>query len=295
MSLKRNQTYLDKCNQRLFKILSIYLNLAPDYVEKSMVDSITCGDKSGEVFAFATIAATACGLDIYGNANDKQFFRSHFLPCFEKLDIAPFENDPYYINIKFPEGACGKWTFETKLCKQYEAFVYDDPRVLSDGRILPRIGFFDRDYPFPAVLENGREWMTLMPNETNTTKNAIEASRGKVLTYGLGLGYFAYMASLKPEVASVTVVERSRDVIALFKEHILPQFPEPSKITIVESDAFEFAESFMQSGNYDTVFTDIWHDPSDGCELYLRMKQYEHLLPDADFLYWVEDTLKLYI
>lgn len=293
--LSRNATYNERANQRLFKMLSIYLNLAPDYIDKSMIDEITCDDPLGEQFAFANIAATVCGLDVYENADDKAFFRSHFLPCFKKLDIAPFEADPYYRNIKFPSGTNGKWSFETKVCKAYEAFVYDDPKVYEDGRILPCIGFFDKNYPFPAVLENGREWMTLMPNETNTTKPALALSKGKVLTYGLGLGYYAYMAALKEEVESVTVVERSADVVKLFTDFILPQFPNPEKIRIVESDAFEYAEKNMQKEHYDTVFTDIWHDPSDGCELYLKMKTYEHLLPEATFVYWVEDTLKLYI
>ncbi len=293
--LNKKETYNEQANQRLFKILSVYLNLAPDYIDTSMIKEITGGDSSGEEFAYANIAAAACGLDIYDNANDKKFFRTHFLPCFTKLDLSPFESDPYYRNIKLPVGTKGKWEFQVKVCKAYEAFVYDDPEICPDGRILPRIGFFDRDYRFPAVLENGREWMTLMPNETNTTKPALDKSQGRVLTYGLGLGYFAYMASLKDEVDSVTVVERSADVIALFNEFIFPQFAHPEKIKIVESDAFEYAEKYMSAGEFDVVFTDIWHDPSDGCDLYLRMKTYEHLLPNAEFLYWVEDTLKLYI
>ena len=293
--LNKNETYNEKSNQRLFKILSIYLNLAPDYIDKEMIDAITCGNKDGEEFAFANLAASACGLDIYENADDKMFFRTHFLPCFKKLSVKTFVEDPYYNRINFPKGENGNWLFETRVCKPYEAFVYDDPEILSDGRILPRIGFFDTEYSYPAVLENNREWMTLMPNETNTTKPAVDVAHGKVLTYGLGLGYFAFMAAIKPGVESVTVVERSRQVIDLFKQFILPQFPDPSKIEIVESDAFDFAEKEMKNGEYDSVFVDIWHDPSDGCELYLRMKEYEYLLPDAKFVYWVEDTLKLYI
>ena len=293
--LNKNETYNEKSNQRLFKLLSIYLNLAPDYIDKDMINEITCGAADGEEFAFANLAASACGIDIYENENDKKFFRTHFLQCFKKLDITPYSEDPYYNNIVFPKEVSGDWSFETKICKPYEAFVFDDPKVLQDGRILPCIGFFDTEYAYPAVLENGREWMTLMPNETNTTKPAIVSARGKVLTYGLGLGYFTYMASIKPEVSSVTVVERSPKVIELFQTYILPQFPDPAKIEIVEADAFDFAENRMSAGGYNSVFVDIWHDPSDGCELYLRMKQYEHLLPNAEFVYWVEDTLKLYI
>lgn len=293
--LNKNETYNERSNQRLFKVLSIFLNLAPDYVDANMINEITCGDKSGEEFAFANLAATACGLDVFDDPADKQFFRSHFLPCFKKLDAAPYFDDPYYKNIAFPKGKVGNWSFETRVCKPYEAFVYDDPMIFPDGKILPRIGFFDVEYPFPAVLENGREWMTLMPNETNTTKPALDSATGKVLTFGLGLGYFTYMAAIDPDVQSVTVVERSSDVIELFSKFILPQFPDPQKVEIVQADAFDFAENRMKDGAYDSVFVDIWHDPSDGCELYLKMKEYEYLLPDAKFTYWVEETLKLYI
>lgn len=293
--LNKNETYNERSNQRLFKVLSIFLNLAPDYVDANMINEITCGDTSGEEFAFANLAATACGLDVFDDPADKQFFRSHFLPCFKKLDATPYFDDPYYKNISFPKGKVGNWSFETRVCKPYEAFVYDDPMIFPDGKILPRIGFFDVEYPFPAVLENGREWMTLMPNETNTTKPALDSATGKVLTFGLGLGYFTYMAAIDPDVQSVTVVERSSDVIELFSKFILPQFPDPQKVEIVQADAFDFAENRMKDGAYDSVFVDIWHDPSDGCELYLKMKEYEYLLPDAKFTYWVEETLKLYI
>lgn len=282
-------------NQRLFKIMSIYLNLAPDYITKDMIEEITGGDSYGVEFAFANLAAAALGIDVYGKAEDKAFFHSHFYPMFKHLDISPYINDPYYKNIVFPSSTAGRWSFDNKLCRAYEAFVYDDPRVYDDGRVIPSIGFFDCDYSYPAVCEGSREWMTLMPNEINTTTPAVRDSRGKVLTYGLGLGYFTYMAHLKPEVDSVTVVEISDDAIDLFKTYILPQFPHPDKINIIKSDAFEYAENIMGGESFDFVFVDLWHDPSDGCELYLRMKQYEDRLPCAKFVYWVEDTLKLYL
>ena len=82
------------------------------------------------------------------------------------------------------------------------------------------LGFFTERFDFPAVLENGNEWMTLTPVDMDTCVEAIEKSRGKVVTFGLGLGYFAYMAAMKENVESVTVVELSDDVIRLFKKHI---------------------------------------------------------------------------
>ena len=31
----------------------------------------------------------------------------------------------------------------------------------------------------------------------------------------------------------------------------------------------------MIPGKYDFVFTDLWHDVSDGIDMYLKMKEYE--------------------
>ena len=73
--LSKNTNYNESANQRLFKVLSIYLNVAPDYIDRSMMEEITDGVPDGEEFAFANLAATACGLDIYENAEDKNFFR----------------------------------------------------------------------------------------------------------------------------------------------------------------------------------------------------------------------------
>ena len=42
--------------------------------------------------------------------------------------------------------------------------------------------------------------MSLNPYEIRTMENAIITARGKVLTLGLGLGYYAYMVHLKEEV-----------------------------------------------------------------------------------------------
>ena len=145
------------------------------------------------------------------------------------------------------------------------------------------------------MLENGREWMTLLPNETITIKPHIDRAHGRVLTFGLGLGYFAYSAASKENVASVTVVERDENVIKLFCDLILPQIPYKDKIRLICADAFDYAKENYKKHLYDYVFTDIWHDPSDGVELYLKMKEYEKLCPLCEYGYWIEDTLKLYI
>ena len=125
-------------------------------------------------------------------------------------------------------------------------------------------------------------------------ETAAHSCNPAFITYGLGLGYYAYMVSEKPEVESVTVVECDDDAINLFKQQILPQFPHGHKLEILKCDAFEFALSDRVKA-FDCVFADIWHDPSDGVPAYRKLKKYERLLPKAEFMYWIEPTLKFYL
>ncbi|MBR5029017.1 MAG: hypothetical protein IKX51_07345, partial [Bacteroidales bacterium] len=150
-------------------------------------------------------------------------------------------------------------------------------------------------FTYPAVLEDGRIWMTVTPNEIETMEEPVANAAGKVLAYGLGLGYFPYMVSLKNNVHNVTVVEKDPAIIDIFKKHLLPQFPEKDKITLVNDDAFHYAATAMPTENFDSVFTDLWHDVSDGMPLYLKMKTFEKLSPNAKFDYWIEKSIKFYL
>ena len=176
--------------------------------------------------------------------------------------------------------------------RPYELFVADDLRAYPDGAVLPVLGYFTRPFAYPVLTENGREWMTATPNEINTIRPMAEAAHGHVLTLGLGLGYFAFHALLNPRVERVTAVERSADAIRLFRERILPAFPRPECLTILQADAFAAAPALYQSGQYDFVFADLWHDAADGLPMYERLKQME--VPGPEYRYWIEKTLEFY-
>lgn len=279
-------------NNELMRLFSVYLNLPqdPDTADTVKRLAAECGLPLAE--AYAQYLAAAAGLDAGGA--DRIFFEYWLKPAVKELDPAPFYADAYFKNIKIPEDVVGKWQLTTKTLAPFEAFVCRDPVVTADRRMIPQIGFFKESYTYPAVLENGREWMTLLPNETVTTTPAIQKAHGRVLTFGLGLGYFTYHAARKSEVTSVTVVDVSPDVIDLFRTRLLPQFPEKEKITLICDDAFRFAETKM-AGSFDFVFADIWHDAGDGCGPYLKMKAWEPRFPDITFAYWLEDTLRCYL
>ena len=76
----------------------------------------------------------------------------------------------------------------------------------------------------------------------------------------------------------------------LFQEELLPQFPNGEKITVVQDDAFTFAEKRLPDFGADFVFVDLWHDTADGAEMYLRMKKFERRT-GAPFAYWIEPSI----
>lgn len=282
-------------NNILFKKLSVFINHEADFIRPEFIESLCrdCDISKEEAFCF-TLAA-AIDLDTEKNPRDAEIFEEYFPDMVHLLKNKDYENNPYLKNIKIPTKKLGKWELCYKTYVPYQAFVFDDPKITRDGKIIPQIGFFEKEFSYPAVLESGTEWMLITPNEINTMRAPISGAHGKVLTYGLGLGYFAYMVSEKESVSSVTIVERDKNAISLFRDIILPQMPRKDKINIICDDAFYFAETRLADSDFDFVFADIWHDPSDGVPAYKRLKATEKYLPSADFSYWIEKTLKCYI
>ena len=130
--------------------------------------------------------------------------------------------------------------------------------------------------------------MLITPHEINTMKDAINYAYGDVVTFGLGLGYFAYMCSIKENVTSVTIVEKDENIINLFKKHILPQFEHKEKIKIVHEDAIEYCDKYF---NHNYAFVDLWRDTNDGLELYLKIKKLSRVHLTTKFDYWIEKSM----
>ena len=271
-------------NLRVLQIMSMALNGWARQVDAADVRTLVrdCGVDEKE--AVMQLFAAQCGVE------DRAKIERYFRPSIEKADAEAFLRNPYLQTIRFPQKTRGRWKLDTMRYQPYELFVRDELLILPDGREIPRLGYFDRAAAYPAVLEDGREWMTVTPNEIATMEKVVRRAHGHVVTMGLGLGYFAFRASEKPEVARVTVIERDPDVIALFQEELLPQFPNGEKVVIEQTDAFAFAQKRLPGLNADFVFVDLWHDTADGAELYLCMKKLERQT-DAPFAYWIEPSI----
>lgn len=281
-------------NFRIFSLMSNYLNNYSDYISKSDIEEIVSSDIDVEK-AFSIILANGVGLDILDKNEDKEFFNTYFPKIIKKLKTSEYKENPYFEKIINQKITLNNIEFKYDFYKPYEGFVYNDIEVDKEGRMFPQIGFFEETFKYPAILENGRVWMTITPNEIETMKSPIEKAHGKVLTFGLGLGYFQYMISNKMNVSEVYVVDSNEDIIKLFSKYILPQFENSNKIKIVKMDAFEFLQKEMKKYSFDYVFSDLWHDVSDGVDMYLKIKEYEKIYPNIEFEYWIEKSIKAYL
>lgn len=278
-------------NYKATQHLSAYLNLCPALITKPTVDALIADGSLGEEDALCALLSLALGLDPEGKPDDRTLERNYLRPSIRMLSAERYYNDPYYRTVRIPEKTVERISFRQEVYPAYRAMICDDIRADASLREVPPLGFFREPFRFPAVLEDGNEWMTLTPVDVDTCTEAIEAAHGKVVTFGLGLGYYAFMTARKSNVEHVTVVECNPDVIELFRTYLLPQFPDRDKITVVEADAFVYAEHTLPTVGADYVFVDTWRDASDGYPMYRRMKRLEHLTGGATFAYWIEGFL----
>jgi hypothetical protein len=197
---------------------------------------------------------------------------------------------PYHHAIKLGKIQNKDFSYTTETIPSNELFsvssIQSDPiRELNESMILRAL-----DEPYKATfLRQGKEvWMLDAPSEANTMDPYAKKAQGHVLTFGLGIGYFVYMAALNPEVQSITVIERSRSVIDLFESVFLPQFPKHIPISIIQGDAFNFFDEDYLN-DYDYVFVDIWQSNDDGYLLIEKLLgQY---LPHHDKVdFWIESS-----
>lgn len=277
-------------NYAITRLYSSLLEVCPTVIKPEYVKEL-CRDGLDREGALVALLSEIFGIDMERSLSDRILVREYLYKSVRVLNPKRYTENKYYRNIKIPSIKDGNWELKWETYPAYRAFIADDMILRDNFREIPPLGFFPEDFRFPAVLEDGNEWMTLTPVDLDTSEEAIEKSRGRVLTLGLGLGYFTYMASEKDEVESVTVVELSEDVIRLFKKHILPQFPNRDKVRIIHADAIKFVEEGMQGEKYDFVFADTWRDSSDGEPMWERIKRCEKSYPDTEFSYWIENHI----
>lgn len=81
----------------------------------------------------------------------------------------------------------------------YEGFIYKDVEASKEDYYseINHLGFFSQSFDYLELVDKERIWMSITPYEIETMKSSIAKAKGKVVTFGLGLGYFAYMCLQK--------------------------------------------------------------------------------------------------
>lgn len=209
------------------------------------------------------------------------------------LDGDEFLSDPYIKNVRFSDVKKGDILLTYATYMKGEIFQYDMPLITKD-KVIPRLGFFNKAVSFPALYEGNVPWVSVCPSEINSMRSQIEAAYGKVLVLGLGLGYYPFIISGYDNVESITIVEINEKTSDIFKEKILPHFPNKEKVNVIVADAIEYMNCVGED-DFDFCFADIWEGAVDGAPLYLKIKAHEKRLHKTEFTYWIKEEIEEYL
>lgn len=133
--------------------------------------------------------------------------------------------------------------------------VHDTPDSLTRMRAAMHGQPLHAD-TYTRLFVDDQLWMTDAEFECATNAGFVRCAKGDVLVAGLGLGLVLTPLLKNRKVESVTVLERSRDVIDL----IGPLY-QHMKLSIIEADARMWN---VPKKGFDYIYLDIWADVPNG-------------------------------
>jgi hypothetical protein len=128
-------------------------------------------------------------------------------------------------------------------CERVPAFAKLSPGYFRLHRYQP---------PGWMIKRKNVIWMSLTAMEQESHMPHVAVATGHVVVAGLGMGMVTYNLARKPEVLSVTVVEKDPSVVALMDK--ISDWRSWPKVTLVRGDALDF----VPSGPVDFLYADIW-------------------------------------
>ncbi len=264
-----------------------------DWIDKDTVRQISKEFHTSLQNAYFNAMVIALDMDP-DDSELNAIIKANRIDAVQKLENMPYLNDPFVKNIRPNPRKIGSLSLEYNTYYPYEGFLYDSSYAKGDKFTeITRLGFFESPFKYLQLVQDDSLWMSITPYEINTMKEPIEEAHGNVITFGLGLGYFAYMAALKDEVTKVTVIEKDPAVIRIFRQSILPLTGLENKIEIIEADAFDYIGTDMKNKHYDYAFVDIYRQASDGIHSYLKIKQLAKEIPNCQFAFWIESEINI--
>lgn len=107
---------------------------------------------------------------------------------------------------------------------------------------------------YVSLTYNGRCIMSNTPMECRTNAHFVTWAHGDVLIGGLGMGMIVVSIQDKPDVKSITIVEKCQDVISLMENQ--PNIKFSDKVKIICGDVFAWKPPKGQK--FDCIYMDIW-------------------------------------
>lgn len=274
--------------------INSYLNEHYDEIGKKAVDEIMSSEGLDENTSLEEAFYRFLQLDSQDPLVTEMRERTDF-GVFTLIDNKEFIEHPFN-QIRLDSIQISGFKLFYNYFEPYELFNYDETYVdkTKDYAEINKLGYFNKKVPYLALEQNGSIWMSITPHEFNTMREAIKKAHGKVITFGLGLGYYAFEASNKEDVDEVIIIEKNHVVINLFNRYILPHFPNKDKIKIIHIDAFKYFDREMAEEHFDYAYVDIYHTPEDALPLYIRFKKLESKHNYQNVNYWIEKSILCY-
>lgn len=157
--------------------------------------------------------------------------------------------------IALPESKSRKMRIEHELIR--EADIVSMRESLLTGKRAVRVKFEEPRLVHKLVEDGRGVWMTDLPIELEQMARTIRETDpwGDCLVGGLGLGVMPTWLAECPDVHSVTVVEKSRDVAKLCGKS--------AAFEVVVQDLFKFLRE-ADEWKWDWAFFDIWQGTNEG-------------------------------
>lgn len=205
----------------------------------------------------------------------------------KELHLSDYIDDSYYKNIQPKEIKINQYQIKYEKYRPYQCFLYDDIEVDENDYYIVKnkIGYFSKEFKYLTIQKDNVIWMSVIPHEINTMKKCARNISKHVYVFGLGLAYFPYL--IAPKVDKITIIEKDRTIIELFKKYIFPFFSYKEKYEIIEDDAFSYLDKINQTN--DSIFIDLWHNVHDGFITYYQLNK--KLKENKNVIYWINDSM----
>lgn len=150
---------------------------------------------------------------------------------------------------------------------------------------------------YARLSVNGVLMMTDTQFEWRSNSFAVRQLKGDALIGGLGIGMVLIPVLQKPDVKSVTVVEKYQDVIDVVLPSLQATLPEAAKLKVMCEDILTWKPP--TTTKYDSAYFDIWPTVcEDNLEQMSKLKRvFTHRLNKGEGLKpwmgcWEEETLR---